>query len=231
MVSLRFGVDGKLDSTWGTKNAVMLDVAGDNDRGRNVVVLPDDRVVIFGSGTPAPMNIDAMVLVLQANGAFDTTFDGDGYKLYDFGRPDEAFYGAALSPSKKWVASAGYRAGAVGGVAEDDDATLVLLPVAAGAGTELAKAVPLSETENDRFWGVTFDDQDRAYAAGFLRTGSDTQMVVARYTTAGVLDPTFGTGGVAMVNVSVAGGTEETARGVVVQSDGKVVIAGVVEHQ
>jgi uncharacterized delta-60 repeat protein len=171
------------------------------------------------------------VVTLQANGAFDTTFDGDGYKLYDFGRPDEAFFGAAVSPSKKWVASVGYRAGAVGGVADDDDATLLLLPIAAGAGAEFAKAVPLSETEHDRFWSVTMDDADRAYAAGFLRMAGDNQMVVARYTSAGALDTTFGTGGLTIVNVAMGGGTEETARSVVLQSDGKVVIAGVVEHQ
>lgn len=40
---------------------------------------------------------------------------------------------------------------------------------------------------------------------------------------------TFGAAGVVQVNVTVAGGTEETARWVV-QNDGKIVIAGPTEH-
>jgi uncharacterized delta-60 repeat protein len=225
MVSFRYTPAGKLDTTWGMNGILQLDVAGDNDRGRNLVVLPGDRVLILGSGTPAPMNIDAMAVMVQPNGALDTTFDGDGYKLYDFGRPDEAFYGAALAPGGAWAVAVGYRAGGTG---MNDDATILFLPVG-GTGTEVVKAVPLSDTANDRFWGVTFDAAGKALAAGFVSEGGDNRMALARYNMDGTLDATFGTAGVAKINVATAG-TEETARGVVVQSDGKIVIAGVVEH-
>ncbi len=53
-------------------------------------------------------------------------------------------------------------------------------------------------------------------------------MVVARLTTDGILDPTFGVGGVASINL-VTAGTAETARGIAIQSDGKIVIAGALE--
>ena len=51
MVSLRFTPDGALDPTWGTDGAVLLDLIGENDRGRNMVVLPDNRVLIVGTAT------------------------------------------------------------------------------------------------------------------------------------------------------------------------------------
>jgi uncharacterized delta-60 repeat protein len=225
MVSFRFGANGAVDNTWGTAGAAVLDLVGENDRGRNLVVLPDDRVFIAGSGSTAATAIDAMAVMLTPAGARDTTFNTTGYKLFDFERADEAFYGAAVAPTGNWIAAAGYRTG--GGM--DDDATLLLLPLAGAAGgVEFAKAVPLSETENDRFWDVTFDASGKAVAAGFVRAGGDNWMAVARFNTDGTLDPTFGTAGVAKVNVSVAG-TDEAARGVVVQSDGKIVIAGNVE--
>jgi uncharacterized delta-60 repeat protein len=230
MVSVRFTETGAIDPTWGTNGVVTLDVVGQDDRGRNAAALPGDRILIVGSGKPTATDINAMAVILGPNGALDTTFDTDGSKLYDFGRPDEAFYGLSVAPSGKWAAAAGYRAGAVGGVMEDDDATLLLLPIDP-AGTEVAKAVPLSETQNDRFWGVAFDATDRVYAAGFSAEAGDNRMTVARYTTAGALDPTFGTAGVAVVNVTVAGGTVETARGIVLQSDGKIIIAGEVEKR
>jgi hypothetical protein len=55
-------------------------------------------------------------------------------------------------------------------------------------------------------------------------------MIVARFNTDGTRDTSFGTNGVASINV-VAAGTDEAARGVVIQSDGKVVIAGAVEKR
>ncbi|HEY0715548.1 MAG TPA: hypothetical protein VGF45_22895 [Polyangia bacterium] len=225
MVSFRFGPNGAVDNTWGTSGAAVLDLVGENDRGRNLVVLPDDRVFITGSGSPAANSIDAMAMFLTPMGARDTTFNTTGYKLYDFERADEAFFGAAVAPTGNWVAAAGYRTGGN----QDDDATLLLLPLAGAAGgVEFAKAVPLSETENDRFWDVAFDASGKVLAAGFVRAGGDNWMAVARFNTDGTLDATFGTAGVAKVNVSVAG-TDETARGLVVQSDGKIVIAGNVE--
>ncbi|HEY0710278.1 MAG TPA: hypothetical protein VGG33_25930 [Polyangia bacterium] len=223
MVSFRFGPNGAVDSTWGTGGAAVVDLVGENDRGRNLVVLPDDRVLIAGSGSTSATAIDALAIMLTAAGARDTTFGPMGYKVYDFERPDEAFYGAAVAPAGNWAAAAGYRAG--GGM--DDDGILLLAPLTAG-GTEIAKAVPMSETEHDRFWDVTFDASGKAVAAGFVRAGGDNWMAVARFNADGTFDTTFGTGGVAKVNVAVAG-TDEAARGVVIQSDGKIVIAGNVE--
>ena len=53
---------------------------------------------------------------------------------------------------------------------------------------------------------------------------------MARFNTDGTLDTTFGTDGIAKVNASVSRSTLEEARGVVVQSDGKIVIGGSAEH-
>jgi hypothetical protein len=55
-------------------------------------------------------------------------------------------------------------------------------------------------------------------------------MIVVRFNPDGTRDTSFGTNGVASHNVAVAG-TDETARGVVIQADGKVVIAGTVEKK
>ena len=108
----------------------------------------------------------------------------------------------------------------------DEDATLLVLPLAGGG--EVARVVPLSVGADDRFWSVVFDAQDRIYAAGFATVNGDSRMVVARFNTAGTLDASFGNGGIATLNV-LAAGTAETVRGIVLQTDGKIVIAGTVE--
>ncbi|GKS63841.1 hypothetical protein YTPLAS72_11450 [Nitrospira sp.] len=56
-------------------------------------------------------------------------------------------------------------------------------------------------------------------------------MAVARFESTGGLDTSFGSNGIATVNVAVgAGKTAELARSVVVQTDGRIVVAGPVEH-
>ncbi|AEI68483.1 hypothetical protein [Corallococcus macrosporus] len=225
LVSFRYTAEGNLDPTWGTGGAVVLDLAGDNDRGRNLVVLNDDRVLHVGSGTPSAQNIQAMLLMQTADGQPDTTFAPEGYKVYGLERSEQAFFGVAKSADGNWAAAVGYRAGGD----EGTDAILAIIPTG-GTGTEVVKATPISTTENDRFWSVAFDSDNRIYAAGFVTEGGDNHMVVARFTTDGNLDPTFGTGGIAKVNV-VTAATEETARGIAIQSDGKIVIGGPVEKQ
>jgi len=222
VLSFRYSPAGKLDTTWNGTGVQQLDIAGDNDRGRAVVTLPGDRTLIVGSYAPMAMVVKPLVAILGPTGALDTTFDGDGHKFYDFQRNDSAFFGVATAGNV--AAAVGYRAGNM----EDDDAILLILPIA-GAGTEVAKAVPLSETTNDRLWGVTFDGAGKIVASGYVNEGGDNRLAVARFNADGTADATFGTMGVAKVNVATAGTLEE-ARSVVVQSDGKVVIAGTVEH-
>ncbi len=224
-IAFRYSTSGVLDPTWGTAGTFELDLVGNDDRVRHLQVLNDDRVLLVGSGSPAANQVRAMVTMLTPNGVLDTTFNTTGYKLFNFNRPEDAFFGVALSPTGSVVAAVGHRTG--GG--EDDDSTLLLLPVTAGAPAEFAQAVPTSETGNDRFFNVAFDSTGKAVAVGYVVEAGDSKMVVARFNTDGSRDTTFGTGGIVIVNVSV-GRTDETARGVVIQSNGKIVIAGVADH-
>ncbi|MCP3100079.1 hypothetical protein LZ198_14475 [Myxococcus sp. K15C18031901] len=221
VVNFKYSATGVRDENWGTGGVALLDLVGDNDRGRNLVVLNDDRVCTVGSATPAAQKIAALVFMLDKNGARDTTFAAEGYKTYDFERPEQAFFGVAKSADGKWAAAAGYRAG--GG--DDDDGVLAIIPLATGVGPEVAKVAAVSDTDPDRYWAVAFDASNRIYAAGFVTEGGDNRMVVARYKTDGSLDTTFGTGGFAKHNF-VVGKVEEAIRGIVIQSDGKIVVAG-----
>src|SRR5688500_9662464 len=94
-------------------------------------------------------------------------------------------------------------------------------------GTTGIASVPLNANTHDRFMAVVQGADGKTYAAGFIIVGEgDQAMAVARLTEKGALDTTFGTGGIASVNVGVNGKTAELARAVSVQSDGKIVISG-----
>jgi uncharacterized delta-60 repeat protein len=90
---------------------------------------------------------------------------------------------------------------------------------------------PLSATEADRFFTVTATTGNQYYAVGFTTVADDSQMALTRFGSSGGLDASFGSNGIATVNVAVGAGKKaEFARAVVVQSDGKIVIAGPIEH-
>lgn len=89
---------------------------------------------------------------------------------------------------------------------------------------------------SDAFYGVTHDSAGNIYAAGkTLVSGDDYAVVVAKYSSAGVLDTAFGTNGYAIKNVieasSSAANSQEQGRSVVVQASGKIVVAAHGEHQ
>lgn len=229
LVSFRYLESGAEDASWAGSGAFILDLVGGDERGRHVLALADDRIVSVGSGTPLTGNVDAMVTVLTSAGAADTTFAADGYKTWSFGRNDEAFFGAAVGPGGMALGAVGYRTGPANTAAENDDALLLVLPLSTGGPAEFAQAVPLATAAHDRFLGIAWDG-NKIVASGFVRDGADTKFAAARFNTDGSLDTTFGTGGIVTINVTEGGGTEEAARWVVVQADGKIVIAGPAEH-
>lgn len=97
-------------------------------------------------------------------------------------------------------------------------------------GTAGIASVPLNAATHDRFMAIAVAPDGRVYGAGFVTTGGDQSMAVARMDATGKLDTTFGTGGIASANVAVGGTTAELARAIVIQASGKIVIAGPAEH-
>jgi uncharacterized delta-60 repeat protein len=200
-------------------------LAGADDRGRNVLALPDNRLLMTGTSIAGGASEDATAYMLTPNGQFDLSFDTDGYQTFDFGGADEEFYGAALAPNGKTVALVGYSAG---GTRANDDAVIQFLPVT-------LQSASLSADMADRFFAVALDGQNRPHAAGFVATAgagasADQRVAVARFASNGVLDDAFGVGGYVTLNVQAAG-TGETARGIAFQSSGLIVVAGLVEDE
>jgi uncharacterized delta-60 repeat protein len=95
------------------------------------------------------------------------------------------------------------------------------------------KLLELSANGHDGLFGVTFDSQGNIYATGYFAEGigntDNRQTIVVKLDKTGARLNGFGIGGVAKVDV-VAKGAGEMPRGIVLQSDGKVVVAGTVEH-
>lgn len=126
-LSLRISGSGALDKTYGTGGVARIDVAGFNDNARNIVALPDGRLLMVGGGRPVETNVDAMLAILTADGKLDTNYNKKGYALYDLGGASDFFWGVALSPDGKNLATVGVKG--VGMDPGNDDAAILIIPV------------------------------------------------------------------------------------------------------
>jgi len=131
ILSLRLDADGTLDPTYGTGGMVRIDVGGFADNSRNLLVLPDHRIVLAGGGRPTSSNVDGFVAVLLPDGGPDTRFSPTGWRTIDLGGPADFLWSVALSPDGKTLAFVGFKG--VGAnpdpATANDDAALLLLPV------------------------------------------------------------------------------------------------------
>ena len=109
MMSMRFNADGSWDKSYGTDGLTRVDIAGDADRGRNVAVLPDGRILIVGSGSPQAGASDAMVVLLDKDGKPTSRFGTDGRVLSDLGGPGDAWFGLTQAGDGKSLTFVGYK--------------------------------------------------------------------------------------------------------------------------
>jgi uncharacterized delta-60 repeat protein len=98
------GTATNVDTSWANQGHLAIQSEGkgkptNEDRGRHLVVLDDDRVIQVGryGGNPA-------AFVLNANGQFDTSVSGDGILELPHGTVNSQFFGAALSQDGSRVA-------------------------------------------------------------------------------------------------------------------------------
>jgi uncharacterized delta-60 repeat protein len=93
--------------------------------------------------------------------------------------------------------------------------------------------VPLSTAGHDGLFGVVYDAAGNIYATGYAAAGvaggDNRATIVAKFDSTGNLVTAFGDAGIATVDV-VAAGNGEQPRGIALQSDGKIIVAGQVEH-
>ena len=168
------------------------------------------------TGCPSNETPDTGVLPDAVSGA-DAFADSDAFVGRDAFIANDAFVGTDAGTD------ANVDAFVVG------DAGPVIPPIT----TTAPHRVAASAAGHDRYFGVAFDRTSGFYVTGQIQDGTaatdDVRTVVAHFTAAGELDTTFGTAGFYTNNFAV-GTNGEVARGIGVQSDGKIVIGLTIEH-
>ncbi len=124
VVVYRFTADGTWDRTFGDAGLTTYNRVNGADRGRDLTVLADGRIVVSGSTATADATpqLDGLVLVVKPDGAIDTSVGDRGAFVIDLGGQNDAFFGSTAVSNGTKVVSAGYRGGTT---ADGDEAAVV----------------------------------------------------------------------------------------------------------
>jgi len=220
----RYDARGVLDATFGTGGTVRTDFGGRYDEVLAVAVQPDGRIVVAGNSFDANGS-DMAVARYHSHGTLDTSFDGDGMALVDFGSEANA-RDIALQPDGK-VVLAGRALHPAGG----SDFALARLTSDGGIdssfgaeGRVLTDFLPGADNGSDAAQGVAVQADGRIVAAGSgVAGGTSVDFAVARYLADGSLDLTFSNDG--LLTTDFAGYFDEI-RDVAVDTRGRIVTGG-----
>ena len=210
---------GALDTTFGRAGKVITDF-GRIDAAYDIAVQPNGKIVAVGDsyeqrGTP---NGTFALARYTRSGALDQTFGTGGKVTTDFQRPSTAF-AVALQPDGRIVAAGGTR----GGVALARYNPNGSLDPTFGDG---GKVVTDLQSHVQWAMAMVIQPDGKLVVSGSTRQlGSYADFLVARYTTSGALDQSFGSGGI--VSTDFQPDWTDWAYGVALGPGGKIVAAGV----
>ena len=202
----RLRADGRLDAAFGSGGRRTIGFGGDNESVHGATLQPDGKIVLVGDS-----DFRVAVARLKPSGALDTTFSGDGKKIFSWGVISRATAVLVLPNGKLLLA--GFSGPEGGNLQVARLNANGALDATFGSGGKAA----VDFGGDDFGLAMARQADGRILVAGRSTTAG---AVVARLRANGKLDPDFDGDG----RVTLPGGGSVSA--VFVQPDDKIVVAG-----
>ena len=222
----RYNADGTLDATFGGDGKVTTSFRDGDDHAQGVAIQANGKIVAVGTAperaSGVPEDTRFALARYNAKGELDSTFGGDGKVTSDFEEGWGEALGVAIQADGKIVA-VGYEGyGDSGAVARyNSDGSL--------DSTFGGAAFPFHDgyvtTDNWVANGVAIQADGKVVvsAAGWGSNWVGPRWAVFRFNANGTKDATFGEDGRVTTSFTLA---DDYARGLAIQADGKIVVAG-----
>lgn len=221
-VIVQYNTDGTLDLGFGEDGKRTTDFGSTIDVAFALLIQPDGNIVVVGTswGVNAENPVFALARYLP-DGAPDNSFSDDGKQTTDFIDGFEQAYSVALAPDGKIVL-----AGSISIVGINGDFAI------ARYNTDGTLDISFSDdgllttdfnSNDDLAAGVKIDAEGKIIVAGTSYSSTNSTFAIARYHTDGTLDSGFSGDGVLTTSI---GSNNPEAHSVLIQPDGKIVVAG-----
>lgn len=228
-VVARYTSDGILDTTFGTNGITTTQIGGPTNRAsiNAVAIQTDGSIVAIGND-----NSNFVLARYTTNGFLDNSFGNSGIVITSMPNSAAAFAGAIQANGKIIAAGVVYISGQQGFALARYNTDGSLDTTNFGTG-----GIVITIPTNDRFFSanaVTIQSDGKIVAAGRFTpsamVGGPEQFVLARYTTNGSLDTSFGSDATGIVKTSIVvsghNDTNSVISGLAIQSDGKIIADG-----
>ena len=213
---------GELDPTFGDGGIARTSFGGSAESA--LARQPDGKLVVAGAVGATPDVTAIGVARFDTGGVLDPTFNGTGQVTTHVGAFHDGAVQVLIQPDGKIVV-----VGTTATVADGSDADIVVVrynddgTLDGGFGSGGIVTTDLGVGTDFAFGGALQGDGKILVVGGAASTSTPSDEFVIRYETGGALDLGFGTAGVVMLDF---GGRNDEARAVLVQPDGKIVVAG-----
>jgi uncharacterized delta-60 repeat protein len=232
---VRYTAAGALDNTFGNGGVVFVRSEPNNAAvGYGMVLQPDGKIVMAGWNWPNN-DLDFCLMRFNSDGSLDNSFGTGGKVTTAIGPGDDEARNLVIQPDGKIVVT-GFSFNASGNADY-----VVARYTAAGALDNTFGTGGIVRTDINSYdipEGIAIDNTTGAITiAGTSNADYDElgkhhtgvgDFTVVRYTSAGVLDGTFGTGGIATIDIN--SGASDAAHSLAVQPDGKLIVAGTTQR-
>ena len=212
-----WAADGDLDTTFSGDGILTTAIGAGNDAASSVVLQSDGKIVVAGYSYNGS-NYDIAVVRYNTDGSLDTTFSGDGILTTTIGSRDDYAESVVVQSDGKIVVAGFYNNGS------GNLLTVVRYTDTGSLDTSFSGDGKQVTSDATRGYSVVLQG-DKIVVAGYSYNGSNNDIAVVRYNTDGSLDTSFSGDGTVTTAIAISGGHDE-ANSVVVQGDGKIVVAG-----
>jgi uncharacterized delta-60 repeat protein len=216
----RFTANGRLDTSFSGDGKHSFSVGAGWDSAAAVAITSGAQIVVGGYGAHSSGRTDILFARLTWAGALDTSFDGDGVRLVQFGSA-AAGEGLLLQPDGRAVV--------VGNRSDGVDTRIALVRANTSGALDAGfdgdgRATLALHDGNDEVRASAMQSDGKIVVAGVTWDGFRDLCFVARFTAAGALDTSFSGDG--KLTFLFAGTTSCTIGAVAVHANQRIVVAG-----
>lgn len=214
---VRYRADGSLDPSFGSGGKVTTSLGNTKDAALKLVLQADGKIIVAGQSYN-PKDCFGMARY-NTDGSLDLTFNGTGKVITPINGINDRAYGVALQNDGKIVVAGATQIGSL-----YDFAVLRYNSDGSLDATFNGTGKVVSDLGgNDIGHGVAVQSDGKIVVSGSGGSSGHDQFATLRYNPDGTPDLTFnGTGRV----FTEFGGNNDSAGGLVVQSDGKIIVTG-----